>query len=124
MAARIRRVVGKTCQDDADVIKHKCSRKEGWKHYQEGLNVQRSAARQEETGQKVSAVWLICQDLNELKERPSQRDYFCEGVLVTSPPVFLDCFNSRSGRTYIYRLRLAPSAFFHPDYWERCHTSV
>lgn len=32
-------------------------------------------------GQDVSAVWLICQDLNELEERPSRRDYFCEEVL-------------------------------------------
>lgn len=49
VAARIRRLVEKTCQDDADEIKHKCSTKEGCKRPQGGLNVQRSAARQGET---------------------------------------------------------------------------
>lgn len=37
--------------------------------------------------QKVSAVCFICQDLNLLKERLSQRDYHHEEAPVQFPPV-------------------------------------
>lgn len=76
LAARIRHLVEKTCQDDADLIKHKGSIKEGCKHHPEGLNVQRSAARQEET------VGRMCQQFGSFVRILVEGTSVSEGLLL------------------------------------------